>query len=91
MNSEIGREVMHVDEGMRRGRPPGVIVSVEGGTTVRVQPFDPERPAWTADLTAVVADTGIWYPEDGARPARSSPFPIPPGVRAPRQYGCYRR
>ncbi|MFF7250874.1 hypothetical protein ACFZBU_44255 [Embleya sp. NPDC008237] len=87
----IGSKVKHRDESLRRTHPPGVIEHIEPDTDrVYVQPFDPTRPAWTAELALVEPDDAIWYPTDGQRPARSMAFPIPPGARAPREYGCYR-
>ncbi|MFE5327912.1 hypothetical protein ACFRCG_16175 [Embleya sp. NPDC056575] len=90
--AEIGQKVKHRDARLRPTHPPGVIEHIDTATArVRVQPFDPARPAWTADIAAVEPDDAIWYPTDGAPPAKSVPFPIPPGARAPRVYGCYRR
>ncbi|MGW1992986.1 hypothetical protein [Embleya sp. NPDC001921] len=87
----IGHKVKHQDENLRTTHPPGEIEHIDPLTAqARIQPFDPTRPPWTAPVTHLVPDDAIWYPSDGAPPARSKPFPIPPGTRAPRTYGCYR-
>ncbi|MYS80826.1 hypothetical protein [Embleya scabrispora] len=87
----VGSKVKHKDERLRKTHPPGLIEHIDADTDqVRVQPFDPARPAWTAELALLEPDDAIWYPGDGERPADSMAFPIPPGARAPREYGCYR-
>ncbi|MFE5333491.1 hypothetical protein ACFRCG_44605 [Embleya sp. NPDC056575] len=87
----VGDKAKHTSDSLRRTHPPGTIEHIDPDTgEARVQPFDPAQPAWTASLDLLVPDDGVWFPSDGAPPARSRPFPIPPGAAAPRAYGCYR-